>query len=421
MRIRNVVSVSLSVIACARPAAAQLAHASASTLGLGDNATASARAFAALSVNPAGLGMPGSGFSVAILPLQIRPGIDPVSLSDLKEFEGKLVPVATKTEWLSRVTTAGGETGSGGAELTPVAITFGRFGFQVSTLALGEVNLSPAVAELLLFGNAGRTGTPATLSLTGSSLDGFAVTTVGASLGFPIPSATGPMALGATLKYSIGHGVAVGRNTTGSLTADQISLDFPVVMTDKEDYQLNNGSGVGVDIGFQMKRGALGLGAALVNAVNTFKWDQDKLVFRPGTARLTQGGDASSNFDKASLSSAPAALTALIDDMKFDPTFSAGASYDVNEDLTVAADLRSRFGDGLAVVPKLHVGAGGEFRGLRVLHLRGGAAVITDGIQFGGGASLVLGPVSLTAAGAKRSGDLNDVTLTQFTLSVGGR
>ena len=58
--------------------------------------------------------------------------------------------------------------------------------------------------------------------------------------------------------------------------------------------------------------------------------------------------------------------------------------------------------------------------GLKVLHLRGGLAKITDGTEIAGGASLVLGPVSLSAAGAKQSGDV-DAQLAQVTLSFGGR
>ena len=425
MRISNCIrgaSLLVATLACtALPASAQLANASSTTLGLAGNATASARGLAALSVNPAGLAMPGSAsFTLTVLPIQIRPGLDPITLKDLKDFGGQVIPAATKNEWLTRITTAGGESGSGGVDVTEIGLALGRFGFQVSSLVVGNASVSPAVAELVLFGNAGKTGSAATLALEGSSADAFAMTTAGASLAFPLTSATGSMAIGATFKYTVGHAVVVGRNTAGSLSADQVSLDFPVVMVDEDDFSPNNGSGVGVDLGFQMKNGQLALGAAVLNALNTFKWKEENLVYRPGTARLAQGGDSSSDFDKRAFAAAPASLKALIDDMKFNPILSAGVAYDVSPDFTVSGDVRSRIGDGIAVTPKLHVGAGAEFRGLKALHLRGGAAVITDGIEIGGGASLLLGPVNLSGALASRSGDAASTTVGQVTLSFGG-
>ena len=97
------------------------------------------------------------------------------------------------------------------------------------------------------------------------------------------------------------------------------------------------------------------------------------------------------------------------------------AAWDVSPAFTVVADARNRFGDGLDTGPAFHVGVGAEYRPARVFEVRGGAAVIQDGTQVGGGASLVVGPVSLSAAAALRSTDAFDSVLGQFTLSFGGR
>ena len=51
------------LLLAAVPVAAQLTSASVSTLGLAGNDTAIVRGFGAISVNPAGLAMPGSEFS----------------------------------------------------------------------------------------------------------------------------------------------------------------------------------------------------------------------------------------------------------------------------------------------------------------------------------------------------------------------
>jgi hypothetical protein len=402
-------------------ASAQLANASARTLALGGNAAATASRMEAISVNPAGLGMPGAGFSLAVLPVTTRLTLSPISLKDIAAVGGELISNTTKEAWLSEIAAGGGETGAVGAEITALALTAGHFGFQISTLVGANVDLSPAVAEVILYGNAGRKGVPANLSFSGSSADGFAVTTMGASYGFPLKMAKGSAAIGATMKYSVGHVLGVGREKGGSLQADpiKVNVNFPVVATGGDDYNGAAGTGVGLDVGFQMQRDKLHLGAAVLNVINTFAWDEASFEFRPGTATLQQA-DNNTDFDPKPYASAPAELKAVVDDMKFNPALSVGAAYDVIADFTLSADMRTRFGDGMNIAPKTQVGAGAEYRGLKALHLRGGLASVTGGFQLGGGASLILGGVNFSFAGAMLSGD-NEGSVGQFTLSFGGR
>ena len=63
-----------TLLLAAAPAGAQLVNVSARSLALGGNDTAVARAFGAISVNPAGLAMPGSDFSLAVLPVRAYAG-----------------------------------------------------------------------------------------------------------------------------------------------------------------------------------------------------------------------------------------------------------------------------------------------------------------------------------------------------------
>jgi hypothetical protein len=168
-----------------------------------------------------------------------------------------------------------------------------------------------------------------------------------------------------------------------------------------------------------MQREKVSVSAAVLNVVNTFAWDDSQLVYRPGTAKVVEGS-AESDFDERALSGAPANMLAQIDAMTFDPIVQAGVAYAVDSDVTFTGEIRTRFGDGLDIGPKFHLGAGAEFRGLGALHLRGGAAVITGGVQYAGGGSLVLGPVNLSAAIAARTGDTDQV-LGQFNLSFGNR
>lgn len=417
-----VAAVALLGLTLAAPGAAQLANASATTLGVGGNATATARGFGAISVNPAGLGMSRSGFSLAVVPVSVREGLAPVTLSDLKDYEGILVPAATKEAWMARVAEKGQQTGAAGVEVSGFAFAVGHFGFQVSTLAKASMDLAPDVVEAALYGNAGRTGTPADLYFDASALDAFGVTTAGLSLGWPLSSEQGDMALGVTLKYSVGHVVAVGRDQGGRFEGDpvRVDVDFPMITFDEDGETFNNGSGVGVDVGFQMKRDRVSVGAAVLNVFNTFSWNGDKLIYRPGTVVFEEGSN-DTDFDGQPFANAPAAIRQVLDDMKFDPTISVGAAYDVDPDFTVSADIRNRFGDGMSLLPKLHAGVGAEYRGVDFLHLRGGAAVISDGFQFGGGLSLILGPVNLSFAAAMQKGDFEDTNVGQFSLSFGGR
>ena len=402
---------------------AQLASASARHLGLGQNGMATARAFQSVAANPAGLGMAeSSGFSLALAPVRVRTGIQPVDFADLKDVEGSVISAATKEGWLRDVANAGGESGAFGVRFTGVALQLGRLGVQVSTLASGQMNLSPGLVELLLYGNAGRTGQPVDLTIGPSSLAAYGATTAGVSYGFPLPTEQGEMALGATLTYSVGHAVAVADGGGGTVRADPVSVDvsFPTLLTDDEDTEFNQGSGVGLDLGFMMKRDRVSFGAAVRNLVHSFSWDVDKLVYRRGTASLALG-DNETDFERQSASAAPAELRARIDEMTFEPTLALGGGYDVSPDFTAMVDVRNRFGDGMDVGPAFHAGVGGEYRGLEALHLRAGSAVISDGFQLGGGGSLILGPVNLSLAVAVRDTDTEQSTLGQFTLSFGHR
>ena len=48
--------------------------------------------------------------------------------------------------------------------------------------------------------------------------------------------------------------------------------------------------------------------------------------------------------------------------------------------------------------------------------------MITGGAQYSGGASLVLGPINISAAGAVQNGDeIAETAFGQFTFSIGDR
>ena len=236
---------------------------------------------------------------------------------------------------------------------------------------------------------------------------------------------------GVTGKYTVGHGLAVARATSGSISSDpiRVTLEAPAIGPCDDEVlgnctgsTANNGSGFGADVGFMMDLPMIRIGASIINIFNTFAWDVETLAYRPGTT-LFEAGSGESDFDEAPYANAPADLREIVDGYGFKPTLRVGAAMDFPMDLTASADIHHRLSEeGLGIGPRSLLGVGAEWRGLELIHLRAGAGLVSGGTQFSGGASLVLGPVNLSVAGAMRDAEAgSQESLVQFTLSYGNR
>src|SRR5918912_120241 len=416
-------------LACAaHPAAAQLPSASAGALGSGDNYTALARGYNAVAWNPAGLAMPGSpGFSLAILPVRGGGGLGPITLSDVANFSGATIPDDVKASWLERIAQAGGERGSADFDATHLAFSIGRLGVQAATRAHVASNINPDGAELLLYGNAGRTGEPRQFTLSGSTLDLTVTSTVGVSYAQPLPIRFGGaedqrFALGATVKYTVGNAVMHAEDR-GSVLQDSplgASVAFPMVSSKADIGAWNNGTGVGLDLGASWQGGPLSVGLAVQDVFNTFKWDASKLYYRSGTA-LANLDSTTSDFDERPISEAPAGSADVVTALRYHPALALGVAMRAGSRLTLSGDVRQHFGEDMTAEPKTHVGAGVEFRPIGLLPLRAGAAAITGGYQLTGGFGLQLGWFNLSASGARRWSDVNDGVMGAFALSFGAK
>ena len=445
MRLRSPLAiasfVAVAILLPVTSVSAQLANASASSLGLSGNDTATVRGFGAISVNPAGLAMPGSDFSLTIAPARVSGGIGPITLGEMKAFEGKLLDDTTKRNWMERIESADGQRISAGVEVSEIAVTYWNVGLQLSSVAAASAHVPSEAIEIALFGNAGRTGEPKDVSLSAQA-DGYATTTAGLSIATPIPiDQFDHLALGATVKYSIGHAVAIGR-ASSSIPAYKPAASFDGVLihtpvTEGASY-FDSGSGLGLDLGVMLESDRLTVGASVQNVVNTFAWDESRLMIRQVTGSFDAGSvdlgslrdlesleeliDADFNEGEWRFPEAPAdvqaRMRALLADATFKPSVRVGGAYRIRDDLTVSGDLHYRFGAGIAFVPQFHVGVGAEYQALEYLQLRGGLAVITGGVQLGGGASVILGPVNLSLAVA---GKTDGVLSGQFGVSFGNR
>ena len=170
-----ILSLAAGGVSFPRAAAGQLPSASTATLGTANNYSALARGFTAIALNPAGLGMPGNpGFSMALLPVQARLGLNAISMSEIDALAGQTVPTATKDAWLQSVNAEGGLTARAGAAATAFALSVGPVGLQISTVGEADVSLGPDAFELAMFGNAGLTGTARDMTLTGTAGNAWA-------------------------------------------------------------------------------------------------------------------------------------------------------------------------------------------------------------------------------------------------------
>lgn len=426
MRSANIAStlgVLLTVLLWTQPSSGQLPGASPAALGTANNYTTLARGFAAVGLNPAGLGVPEArGMTVAVLPLKVSQSLDPLTFSDFVDYEGVVVPAGVKEDWLQQIAASGGQSGSAALDVTAFSFSWNHFGLQLSTIAATHLNLNDAAAELLLFGNAGRTGEAADLDLQGSNLQGYAVTTLGVSAGIPLAGRRAPgFSIGATLKKSWGHALAFAEDAGTFVRSDPLSVDmsFPMVHPSDDASDFSRGSGLGLDVGAAWQRGPWAASAVIQNIVNTFEWDLAELVYRPGRAFFDEDTN-DSDFDERPATEAPSALRDQVEELTFNPVLGLGGAYDAREDLTLTAEARRRVGDGLDIGPGSHLGVGMEYRPSPTVPLRGGIALITDGFQLGGGLGLILGQVHLGVAVLYQGGDVGKGVAGTFGLSFGG-
>jgi len=408
------------------PLEAQVAPGSAAGLGVGNNYTAKARGISAMGFNPAGLGMPDSPrFSIALFPVSGRQSLVPIGLSDLGDVEGRLISSATKEIWLEQIRKNGGQTGGFGMDLTEIVLSYGPVGFQLSTLVRGGADLTVDGAEVLLYGNAGRTGAAQDFSFGGSGFHALAVSTASMSFGHALrvegrKGADATLAVGATINYSVGHFLALAQDMGSQIRSDPLGVDilFPMIQSDTSDARLDHGSGLGLDLGGNWSQGPWSVGLALQNLFHSFEWNLARMSYRPGEVVFSgQDGD-DADFNPRHALEAPEGLKRASEEMKFHPQLSLGASYQAAPELTIMGDVRKRMGDGIQVGPEFHAGLGMEYRFQPFLPVRFGLAKISHGFQFGGGIGLGLGRFSLNWAGALLRGSL-DGSMASFSLSFG--
>jgi hypothetical protein len=413
----------------AAPVAGQVANPLPSALAMGESYTAAACGYAAVSWNPAALGLterPGS--SAVIGAVSGTSGLGPVTLLDLRTWRNRTVPMDVRHQWLADIQAAGGQAGATGFDFVWAGFQVGRFAAQVSSSGRALNDISPGLAELILMGSENATGPPLQIDLTGSAVDASGHTTGALSLGLPV-SVSGParIALGITAKYTIGHVLAISQESEGAASADPAGVGrrFPLVYTpvvydDLGQYWLQSGGGFGLDVGATAQLGRLAVAAVAQNVVNRFAWNHDRLRYGP-LELVFSDSDSQTDMEWQPLSAAPAELRALVDDATFRPSFTAGAALQWSPALLVTADARYSATGGMHVRAPRHLGAGVQYRPVSWLPLQAGAAWVgyggdQTGVQLAGGAGLHLGSFLVSLAGARRSGGFNSEDTVMLSL-----
>ena len=402
MRNLRAVGATVALVAVAHTASAQQPNASAAAFGMAGNYTAAASGYDAVTWNPANLGQTTPAFSLNLMSLNGVTGLDPVKLSDINVYGGKLIPSSAKEVWLQSIGT-GNERGRVDGGLSILALSIGHLAFQVGASATGQASLNQDAAEALLFGNAGRTGTPRSLALNGSSALGSTFGTGAASIGIPVSHGDHgeTFSIGVTGKYVVGIAMGRAQDNGSQISVNNINVQFPLVYTDTASIG-NSGSGVGVYVGLAWSNTSTTFSATARNVVNTFAWSTSSLRSRVGSFTFDGTGSGKSVFDAAPYANAPQAMRTAIEAEKFQPEVAGGIAHRKGS-LLVTADASQRIGDGIDIGPKMHAGVGAEYTGVPLLSLRAGAAVITDGFQAAGGLGVRLGPVELGVGISTRS------------------
>ena len=418
-----ILSLALGAASFPGGASGQLPSPSTAALGTANNYTALARGFTAIALNPAGLGMPGNpGFSLTLLPVQAQAGLNAISVADIAALDGLKIPVATKEEWLQSVINEGSLAAQAGLAVTELALSAGPIGLQISSVAQMDASLGPDAVELALFGNAGRTGTARDMTLAGTSANGWAATTVAVAFGMGLPapaSQGGSLAVGATLKYTVGHGVLAARDDGSTITANPIGIDLALPSIAPDSFNANSGSGVGLDIGVAWEGSTWALTAAIQNLFHTFQWDLEGFAYRPGTV-LLKADTTATDFDAVPAANAPGALRNEVLEQSFGTALNLGAAYRRSDRLVLTADLRIDGGDTLVQRVGSHIGVGAELRLLPFLPLRSGFSRVSGGaVHLAAGLGLELGPVHFSAAYLTEKNSAREFRAASFVLSFG--
>jgi hypothetical protein len=403
---------------------AQVANPSAAQVGMANTRAVLARNYEAISLNPAALGMPGnSKWSLSIASGSAAGAGGPVGYTELMKYQQELIPVGVKEDWVARIEGSGNQSIEGEAAISLFAMTWKRFGLEVSGSGILLADLNADAAELMLFGNAGRTGAPADFDMGASATNNAGVGNVALAYGQPLKlriggSETQHSAIGATLHYTQAMFLVNGSNAGTRITADPVELEiqFPIVIEGFDGVN-NLGSGVGLDLSGMWSDQTWSVSLGVRNIFNSFKFDLEKMEFRPASAVFSGDTVGVTRFDPRPMTEAPEELQAAIEQLSYDPIADLSVAYQATSSWLLTGAFRHRFESFLETTPRSYGGVGAQYSGLtRWLTLHGGVGTFGSRSQFSAGVGLDWIGLRLELAALRRiGGDANDQTIFGVT------
>lgn len=422
-------AISLALLAAPAALAAQLPDNSTRSLGMGGAYTALARGFEAVSWNPALLAARGRpGLSISLPAAQFEFGSNAYGFGDFNKYSEEYLTDADKQLLLDKVdSTLEVRTIVG---VTPFALQIGPFAMSLGTSGDAFAGLGRDAVELMLFGNASRSGPGQYFTAAGSNARGWAATTLAGSFALPLPLPIGRVSAGVTVKKIWGHALGVGRELNSQLGLNPnftATARGHVIYTDyDEDYdfegfalfdeQASPGSGFGLDLGGVWDlSGGLRISATMVNAIGSMSWDESRFRYDRVTLAVTQ--DGAGNVSDTLIKDSALTVTAINADPEaralrdtllahanFAKLLRAGVSLRLGG-LRVGADAQIRLSEGLDRQPSQAVAVGAEYVLLGILPLRAGVATdFGDALTLSAGTGLHLGPVKFDIGASNTEG-----------------
>ena len=419
-RVARFIVAAFASFATASALGAQQANPSVAAFGMSNNYTAAAVGFETIGWNSALLAMPGQPkFSLGGLIFGSSAGIGPIGASDFADYSGKTIPTGVRQGWITQVRAEGTQTGTVDGGATLLALSWGNFAAQFSVAGGATMDMNGDALEMILLGNADAVAANRTLNPSGGlNGSGFATTAVSWSkaLGWkPTGKAGESFAIGLTGKWVLGGGHVTARDNGSSVTADNLSLRFPVVY----GAGIDAGSGLGLDLSAAWRAGNTTLGLTVMNALNTFAWDASGFTCLNVTADITAAATNTNTGEVPCTTAAIKPTVSSIEALAFKPAIRAGFAWDAKKNWAFTGDVQAQMGtegEAILIGPKTSVGVGAEFRGIRFLPLRGGASVITGGTQFAAGAGLRIWGYELGVGAQMRTADGVSSTNLMFGL-----
>jgi hypothetical protein len=401
----QIASIVLALFACsASDLGAQLATPNARSFGFAGSYSARARGWESSFWNPANLGLPDRpNWSIGVAGVSASLSNNSLSYGQIANLYGEYIDAATKSELLenirrddpSRSFTLDAE-----ASAQALGVQIWRFAFGLSAVGNGNFNVTPDVAELLLFGNVGEGGETKDFNIGGSG-QGSALS--GAYLSYAQPFTIPALdylgmqfSVGANLKYGIAHGLVQVDDNGSQFTMDPLVLEADVQVLMSQD--ADAGRIWSLDLGAAMAWSNWTFGLGLQNAFADVSWNEEEfeLSLYQGMADLQGAALNDTTLAYSELTSEQQAnVLAALEAADPPKRLRLGAMYQTSPKLSLSLDYVELIGGTLREAWERTFSTGAEVRFLSMLPLRAGLATDFQQVAIAGGLGIYAGPAHL--------------------------